>query len=151
MNKQKITRNTCINKLFEPDFVDHMYTPYEKLNNDKTPIAFYKTHEDGIVRNVLTRDQLKFSHVEDTPYPLVDPYRRRLGEGLRFRSQHEGICPLGWKIGENQYCHPIEEESEGLFYKRDIPGVNTPKGGLYYGYEQTHPYLKKDSLREYNI
>ncbi len=89
--------------LNHPRYIDPLYRPY---------------HTD------YSKSQWRFPHVIDTKYPLVDPYRRHLGWGNTYRSQHEGICQPGWRIGKHNHCVPLEPESWGMFATDEY--VNTP-------------------------
>lgn len=48
--------------------------------------------------------------------------RMRLGQGLKFRSQYNGICPNDYMRGENNMCYPTVRY-EGSFYKKKLSHV----------------------------
>lgn len=81
-------KNHKVLNVYQDNFIDPMYAPY---------------HD-------------KEAHKINTQYPLVDSRRRPMGQRLSFRSQHEGYCPPGYVIGENNMCFEKEEESYGTFY-----------------------------------
>lgn len=91
----KIIQSRYEGSLNHPRYIDPLYRPY---------------HTD------YEKSQWRFPHVIPTGYPLVDPYRRHLGWGNTFRSQHEGYCPPGWRVGKHNHCVPLEPESWGMFY-----------------------------------
>ena len=80
--------------LGHPNFIDPLYKPY---------------HTDYSI------SPLKFPQAINTPYPLVDHHRRHLGKGLNFRSQHAGICPPGYIVGQNNMCL-MTRPLRGTFY-----------------------------------
>lgn len=84
--------------LKNPAYIDPLYRPYY-TDYSKSPLI----HPYAI----------------NTKYPLIDPYRRRLGLGMTFRSQHEGICPAGYRSAGRNLCIPLEPESWGTFYTND--------------------------------
>ena len=81
--------------LYDATFIDPLYRPYQ------TDYNFSPYKHPGVI---------------NTGYPQVDPYRRHLGWGQIHRSQHEGICPPGFRPGDKNLCYPDEPESYGLFY-----------------------------------
>lgn len=81
--------------IHDPKFIDPMYRPYQ-TNYSKSP--------------------LRFPNVINSPYPIVDPYRRHLGKGQTFRSQHEGYCPPTWMKTNRNKCVKMEPEAWGTFY-----------------------------------
>ena len=83
----------------DPLFVDPLYAQYQKSQGECK----------------------RFPLTALSPYPIVDPYRSRLGWGSRFRSQHNGICPPGYVLGKHNMCYPINEEI-GTFYTIDFKG-----------------------------
>lgn len=91
--------------LGKPEFIDPLYRPY---------------HTD------YSKSPYKFPYVINTGYPLVDPYRRRMGWGQIFRSKQEGICPEGFRSAGRGLCIPLEPESWGMFYTNE--NTTTPLG-----------------------
>lgn len=85
-------------RLGDPSFIDPLYRPYQ-TDYSKSPYL-----HPGVI---------------NTGYPLVDPYRRFLGRGLNHRSQHEGICPPGYRSGARNECILLEPESFGMFYTNE--------------------------------
>lgn len=91
----KEIQSRCEGSLSHPRFIDPLYRPYH-TDYSKSPWI----HPYAI----------------PTGYPLVDPYRRHLGWGNNYRSQHEGYCHPGWRVGKHNQCIELEPESWGMFY-----------------------------------
>lgn len=52
-----------------------------------------------------------------------------------FRSQHRGICPLGWVSGPNGFCLPENTaQRDGMFY-------SLPNASALYGFSNCTPYV----------
>jgi len=94
----KEIQSRCEGRIGHPRYIDPLYRPY---------------HTD------YSKSPLRSPSAIPTKYPLVDPYRRHLGQGNTFRSQHEGICPPGYRTGQRNMCIPLEPESWGMFYTNE--------------------------------
>lgn len=84
-----------------PPFTDPLYAPYllkDSSNKWGCNISPYKRNPS---------------------YPVVDPGRLRLGWGVQFRSQYEGLCPIGYVMGANNVCHQMDEPI-GYFYSDQV-------------------------------
>lgn len=79
--------------LNDPKFIDPLYRPY----HIRGPNSYFMTGPAP-------------------PYPIVDLKRYENRHNYVFRSKHEGICPSGWRVGENNLCIPHAPESWGTFY-----------------------------------
>lgn len=94
--------NVCglsLSNPMHPPFTDPLYAPYVEKS----------------VTGPFSCNVSKYKHIP--PYPLVDPARMRVGEGIRFRSQYDGICPLGYVMGPNNLCI-AQDEPIGRFYDK---------------------------------
>jgi hypothetical protein len=93
---------------FHPPYTDPLYAPYV----DKEYVGPYGCNISKYKSN--------------PPYPVIDPARMRLGEGIKFRSRYDNQCPLGYVMGANQMCYK-QDEPIGRFYNREFymrfPGV----------------------------
>lgn len=107
-------------RLGDPAYIDPLYRPY---------------HTD------YSKSPYRRPYVPNTGYPLIDPYRRRMGWGQIFRSQHEGICPPGFRCAGRNLCIPLEPESWGMFYTNENtkPLLQYSNGKIPYNYSGTNP------------
>ena len=113
-------------RLGNPAYIDPLYRPY---------------HTD------YSKSPWKFPAVINTGYPLVDPYRRHLGWGQIHRTQHEGICPPGFRSGGRNLCIPLEPESWGMFYTNENtkPLLKYSNGKIPYNADACEPCKWKDT------
>ena len=83
---------------FHPPYVDPLFRPYEDKKRER-----YSCNTSVFKRN--------------PPYPIVDPKRMRVGEGVHYRSQYDNYCSPGFRMGPNQQCYAVDE-AIGHFYEK---------------------------------
>ena len=124
---------------FHRPYTDPMYNPYVEKKYTSISCPVFSYDHDGNPQTLATNQRKQSNsstllnkninickvspYKSSPPYPIVDPGRLRLGEGIRYRSQADGIVMPDFVMGPNQIAYPKPQENNDFFYTRKLFNV----------------------------